>query len=88
MKSRVHKKMELTLRNFFSPLFLRENWQKATKKPPFVGRFFRIALAVPTGKEPVKCNYLPTDYELILSLIRCFSCKDLLILCGVTEAVK
>ena len=45
-------------------------------------------LAVPTGIVPAKRNYFPTDYELILSLFRCFSCKDLLILFGVTKTVK
>ena len=33
----------------------------------------------------MKRNYLPTDFELILSLVRCFSCKDLLILRADTE---
>ena len=36
----------------------------------------------------MKRNYLPTDFELILSLVRCFSCKDLLILRADTETVK
>jgi hypothetical protein len=43
---------------------------------------------VPTGIEPAKRNYFPIDYELILRLYRCFSCKDLLILRADTKTVK
>jgi hypothetical protein len=43
---------------------------------------------VPTGIEPAKRNYFPTDYELILHLFGCISCKDWPVLFGVTEKVK
>ncbi len=58
------------------------------KKTAFLGQFFCLLLAVPTGIVPAKRNYIPTDYELILRLFRCFSCKDLLILRADTETVK
>ena len=58
------------------------------QKNRLFGRFFHLFLAVPTGKEPVKRTYLPTDFELILYLFRNFSCKDLLIFRADTETVK
>jgi hypothetical protein len=58
------------------------------QKTDFLGRFFRLLLAVPTGIVPAKRNYFPTDYELILCLFRYFSCKDLLILRADNETVK
>jgi hypothetical protein len=53
-----------------------------------LGQFFCLLLAVPTGIVPAKRNYFPTDFELILRLFRCFSCKDLLILRADTKTVK
>ncbi len=79
--------MQLAVRNFFHPCF-HAKFGKNNEKTALLGRFFRIALAVPTGKEPVKRNYLPTDYELILCLFRSFSSKDLLILRADPETVK
>ena len=64
------------------------------KKPTFEGRFFVVTcsksyiLRSRRGIVPAKCNYFPTDYELILSLFRCFSYKDLLILRADTKTVK
>ena len=63
-------------------------WARFNKKTAFLGRFFCLLLAVPTGIVPVKRNYFPTNYELILSLFRRFSYKDLLILRVDTETVK
>jgi hypothetical protein len=71
----------------FTPVFTLKS-TKFNKKTDLLGSILLYTLAVPTGKEPVKRNYLPTDFELILSLVRCFSCKDLLILRWDTETVK
>jgi hypothetical protein len=51
--------METAVRNYFLPLFSRENGQNLTKKPPFWGSFFVYALRSRRGSAPRSVTIFP-----------------------------
>ncbi|WP_345351888.1 hypothetical protein, partial [Candidatus Villigracilis affinis] len=55
-------KMELAVRNFFTPVFTR-NWPETTKKPPFRAVFF-LYLGGPDGIEIAVRNFSQTNDEV------------------------